>query len=1059
MASVPDSAATGPVTVSVNSVPSNSNRVFVVPHPAISSIAPSTGAIGGTITITGSDFGATNDGSAQVTFSGTHASYSSWSDTSIAATVPTGATSGPVTVTRYGVTSNDQPFTLIGQPTISGISPASGPAGTVVTITGTNFGPSQSNSTVDFNGVVVTPVSWSDTQIVVAAPDGVFTGPIEVTVAALTAASTPFIVNSTVQITDSRSNQTTYNFDMLGGVWQTTDVSGPGCSTCTMRRTAQNTYDSKGNLLSGTDALGRTNNYTYDSNNNLTSESVQVGTTTATTSYAYNSFGEALTVTDPLGQTTTNAYDSHGNLLSITSPAPDGSTSASVTHFAYDAQGQLTQITDPLGQITTLAYTSAGLIATITDPQQNATSYEYDARGNRTAVVDAMQHRTTFTYDLGNRLTGISYPDSTSVSFGYDSRGRRTSVTDQNGKTTTYAYDDADRLTSVTDAAQHTTQYAYDTENNLVSITDAKGRATSFAYDANGWVTGTTFPSGLAEVYAYDAVGNLTTKTDRKGQTIQFVYDALDRLTHKGYPDSTGVDYVYDLVGKIQQVTDPTGTYGFAYDNMGRLIGTTTQHAFLPGRTITNSYSYDAASNRTSATLEGTTNSYQYDTLNRLTDLTNSFAGHFTFAYDALSRRTSFNRPNGINTAYTYDSLSRLMSVLHKLGGATIDGAGYGLDSAGNRTSKSNYIDGSAESYAYDAVYQLTQVTKNGGLSESYTYDEVGNRLSSLGVPSYTVNNSNQLTSTSAATFTYDNDGNTTSKADTSGTTTYAWDFENRLVQVLPAGGTLVTFKYDPFGRRIQKASSAGTVIFVYDGANIVEELNGGGAVTAQYAQGSGIDEPLAANLGGTLAYYEADGLGSITSLTDNAGSAVAAYTRDAFGKSLSTADTLGNRFRYTGREWEEETGLYYYRARYYDSTVGRFVSEDPIRFGGGRNFYTYVKNTSPNITDPLGLKGCDSCKYAPPMFSDNPACNDYGNETYDGVSLKCFCKCAGDSPWALQVRGCLACEHKKGTSTTVAHAKCYAWAGLYDMPYDVVKNCLQKCCVGLGCKTWTHLP
>ena len=98
-----------------------------------------------------------------------------------------------------------------------------------------------------------------------------------------------------------------------------------------------------------------------------------------------------------------------------------------------------------------------------------------------------------------------------------------------------------------------------------------------------GRVTQTEFPSSLTESYAYDAVGNLTSKTDRKGQTIQYVYDALNRLASKTYPDSTAVEYVYDLVGKIQQVTDPTGTYGFAYDNMGRLLGTTTQYAFLPG--------------------------------------------------------------------------------------------------------------------------------------------------------------------------------------------------------------------------------------------------------------------------------------------------------------------------------------------------------------------------------------------------------------------------------------------------------------------------------------------
>lgn len=173
----------------------------------------------------------------------------------------------------------------------------------------------------------------------------------------------------------------------------------------------------------------------------------------------------------------------------------------------------------------------------------------------------------------------------------------------------------------------------------------------------------------------------------------------------------------------------------------------------------------------------------------------------------------------------------------------------------------------------------------------------------------------------------------------------------------MPGSGGTVTFRYDPFGRRIQKVSSGGTIVFAYDGGTIAEELNAAGAVTTQYTQGQGIDEPLAASLGGTLAFYEADGLGSITSLTDGTGSAVGAYTRDAFGKALTTADTLGNRFRYTGREWDQETGLYYYRARYYDANLGRFLSEDPIKFAGGKNFYKYVANNPINAIDPTGLK------------------------------------------------------------------------------------------------------
>jgi YD repeat-containing protein len=133
----------------------------------------------------------------------------------------------------------------------------------------------------------------------------------------------------------------------------------------------------------------------------------------------------------------------------------------------------------------------------------------------------------------------------------------------------------------------------------------------------------------------------------------QYVYDALYRLSSKTYPDTTAVEYAYDLAGKVQQVSDPTGTYGFSYDNMGRLIGTSTQYSYLPGFNFQNAYTYDAASNRTSLTTpDGSVSTYGYDTLNRLNGLANSWAGSFGFSYDALSRRTQLTRPNGIATNY-----------------------------------------------------------------------------------------------------------------------------------------------------------------------------------------------------------------------------------------------------------------------------------------------------------------------------------------------------------------------------------------------------------------------
>ncbi len=403
------------------------------------------------------------------------------------------------------------------------------------------------------------------------------------------------------------------------------------------------------------------------------------------------------------------------------------------------------------------------------------------------------------------------------------------------------------------------------------------------------------------------------------------------------------------------------------YDNMGRLIGTTTQYSFLPGVNFTSSYTYDAASNRTGYTApDGSTTTYQYDTVNRLTGLTNSWAGSFGLTYDQLSRRTQLARPNAVSTSYQYDSLSRLLSVLHQVGGTAIDGASYTHDNTGNRTSKQNWLNGLTENYSYDLIYQLTQVVQGGNTTESYSYDLVGNRLSSLGLSPYQYNSSNQLTSTPNATFAYDYNGNTTSKADANGTTGYAWDYENRLTSVtLPGTGGVVNFKYDPFGRRIQKSGPVGITNYVYDGANIVAEYDGASGLVADYCQGAGVDEPLAISRGGVLSFYHADGLGSVTSLTNAGGALAATYTYDAFGNVVNSAGDVVNPFRFTGREWDQESGLYYYRARYYDPSIGRFISEDPLRFGASTNFYGYLDNDPTSWLDPSGLCKVD-VRYTP---------------------------------------------------------------------------------------------
>jgi RHS repeat-associated protein len=230
-------------------------------------------------------------------------------------------------------------------------------------------------------------------------------------------------------------------------------------------------------------------------------------------------------------------------------------------------------------------------------------------------------------------------------------------------------------------------------------------------------------------------------------------------------------------------------------------------------------------------------------------------------------------------------------------------------------------------------------------------------------------NERNELTSYNGINFTYDLNGNQRTRSGTPNRV-YSWDVENRLDRVSENGTEIAQFEYDPLGRRVVKSPvSSPLTRFAYDGEDILFEQGPSGNFT--YLHGPGIDEPLARESStGVRTYYHADGLGSIVKRTDAAGNVIGTQAYDSFGVGTG----LPNGYGFTGREWDGEFGAAFYRARYYDPTIGRFLSEDPIRFRGGLNFFGYVTNNPTNLVDPSGLCACPNGEEPPAPPSPGPS-------------------------------------------------------------------------------------
>ncbi|MBM3150085.1 MAG: RHS repeat-associated core domain-containing protein, partial [Chloroflexi bacterium] len=401
-------------------------------------------------------------------------------------------------------------------------------------------------------------------------------------------------------------------------------------------------------------------------------------------------------------------------------------------------------------------------------------------------------------------------------------------------------------------------------------------------------------------------VGNRATMVDKTG-TTHYTYDALDRLIALTNPDSQTIQYAYDSVGNRTRITYPSGK-------------------------VVN---------------------YFFDGLNRLKTVTDG-AAITQYTYDAVSNRTRIEFPNSIVTTYNYDNANRLTAIRST---SPVSGTflfvDYVLDNVGNRLQMAD--NEGLTTYGYDALYWLTAVTYPDGAQVRYTYDPAGNRLAMTGpegITTYTYDSADRLLSLNlngqSTTFTWDNNGNMLSK----GAMQFTYDKANRLTQVVN-GSTTVKYAYNGDGQRTSKSVNGVVTNYLWDTQAALPEIvaETTGNVTTQYAYG--LDLLAMTDPSGASYYYHADGLGSVRNLSNASGQSVTRYLYDAYGKVRSQQGSSHNPFKFTGQQVDDETGLIYLRARYYDPAIGRFLTRDPL--GDIEGLYQYAGNNPVNQIDPQG--------------------------------------------------------------------------------------------------------
>jgi len=722
--------------------------------------------------------------------------------------------------------------------------------------------------------------------------------------------------------------------------------------------TLTNSYDLSGNRTRVVDEEGNVREWDYDLNDRMTHERVEIAPGIVRQIVRqYDTAGNVTSLTDARGKVYNYTYDKSNRVLSTTYPG-----TGATEQWTYTAHGWTATYTDENGTVTSFTYDANGR-AVQEAPAGFPTIFRtFDAGGNLLST-EMGTIRAEMTYDVQNRLTQMAWFLSgaawKSVSYGYDDNDRRTSMTDPEGAAYAYTYDNADRVTVVARAGVTEASLTYDSGHRRKTLTHGNGAGTTNLYDLKGRLvdmeTKNTAGAVLSKfTYVYNKADQRTSATlAHHARRIEYVYNGAYEVRTEIHSDTATntrlyyASFQYDAAGNrvAKQVPAGHSTYDYADDNR-LLVETKYAPVLVPAASAAASdteVGYTPTAAIDGVTADGTSSMEAWSSEN--TAVSHSLTASLATAANVAAARLWFpsgNLPQAFRVQISGSQIGTAIATYAVTGAIEVSPGVF-------RALQREVL----FSFPAMAASSVTFIQNAGG--------------GSAGAPNRAYLNELQILVTatsSVVVYSYNPSGDQTGRVEGTSSESWTYNAQHRIAtyQRAVGGTTQATFSYgyDSAGRRLYKQNIATghAQWFAYENDDVAADYAKPPGlpyvVETSYVNSLTVDSKLARVQGSAKAYYLSDVLGSNQRMLDTAQLVIRDELTNGYGEVVLSSGAP-DRYGFTGREKDDESGLMHYRLRAYDPRVGRFVQRDPV--APALEHYVYGGNNPVMRVDPFGDK------------------------------------------------------------------------------------------------------